>query len=116
MGAEFYKGTRLDSMTDRELCCNCFDGRHYFRWSSKKFEPNGTPMKELVDSPRGSHSNCLQGKCECPCLRLMIEKPVVVTRKEKRKVQAELQQTISTENVLVFRKGESEPTMENAKP
>ncbi len=67
-----------------KLCRNCHDGNHYFKWGVSKTE---SKKKEIVkffhDSPKGCFSNCMQGLCQCPCVALMQEKPVRITKRER---------------------------------
>ena len=96
MAREEYKGTRTDGR-GLELCCNCWDGYH-----TKKTD-NGQVF-----------SNCLQGDCQCPCIAVMLESPKKITKRDRKAAMKELQTEISTPTVLVFHKGEPEPTLEKS--
>jgi hypothetical protein len=64
------------------LCIPCWNGQHYTK-EIKDFH------REFTEVPVGKniHSECLQGECECPCVRLMLEKSPRVTAKDRKKFQ-----------------------------
>jgi hypothetical protein len=73
------------------LCRACWNGAHYIKWEASNEIGKPKPKKVIVDKPAGAHLNCLQGKCQCPCVALETEKPKRVTRREREEYTKQFQ-------------------------
>lgn len=65
------------------LCRNCWNGAHYIKYETSNEVGRPKPKRVIAEKAAGSHLNCLQGECQCPCLALATEKVKRVSKRER---------------------------------